>query len=106
MSHDPTRVFVDVVGKLNEGLSVIGKAFGGVADELTQLGYELMVLEGTVPGSLPQVIRLRHSRRWAIAGRWLVTDKQVASPRTWWERLLGAMARDVAEGRILAEAGF
>lgn len=96
----------DPIGELTEAFRKATKELDALVEPLTQLGYELMVLFGRLPGRLDRVIRLTNSGRWVVAGRWLLHDDDVAMPMGLWQRVLSGMVHGVRSGRHLADGGF
>ena len=85
-----------------ESLKALVKAAGGFEQAILEVQASL----GKPPGGLGSVVELSYSRRWAVAGRWLVSDEFAGQPLGLWGRVLAGMVQGVKSGRHLREPGF
>lgn len=101
------------VTKATEALGSIGvsaekasEALGALIDALHDLADHLVDALAVQWGGLGHVVRLPNTRRWVVAGRWLLHDDDVAMPTGLWQRVLSGMVHGVRSGRHLADGGF
>jgi len=103
--NEVTRA-TEALGSIGVSAEKAVPALEALVGALNQFHAEFLEIMTVDWGGLGHVVRLPNTRRWVVAGRWLLHDDDVAMPTGLWQRVLSGIVQGVRDGRHLSDGGF